>query len=412
MLAEAHGHRKDHRPHVGDRNLQCDVLPDVGQLHADDVAGPHALRGEAALEPAHPFEELPECDLATVPDGGGMRTASSVPLQIAHGVVRPRQLSNPVRRERQRHVGERKRVRDGVCDSRGSADRPALTGALGAQLVDGRRSDEVRDLDRRCLADAGDQVIEEGAGQQLPVRAIRDLFHQRRADPLRHTAHHLPFDDGRVDQDAAILRHHVTEDLDRSGLAVDLGHADVRRVRVRRLAGVISRRNVKDVLTVIALGKLRQRHARLTVDQHRRTVDRESLSRLVEPVRRCVEDRLTKQRRRTVGARRRGDRAATHERSCPVANGRGVGLLDHHALGRDADSGSRNLRERRVRPLSDRGARRLEVNAAVAGEPHARRISARDVRHAPTLEGRRPGARVLDVGADAYADQAAFMARF
>src|SRR5712692_851373 len=88
VLPKAHRQWEDHRTEVGDRELERDVLPHVRQLDADDIAGPHASRAEEALETAHAPEKLLELDLAAVPNGGGVRTATRVPLQVADRVVR------------------------------------------------------------------------------------------------------------------------------------------------------------------------------------------------------------------------------------------------------------------------------------------------------------------------------------
>src|SRR5712691_10080128 len=88
VLAKANWYGEDHRAEVGDRKLERDVLPHVGQPDADDVAGLHASGAEEALEPAHMLDQLLEVDLAAVPHGGGVRTAPRVPVEVADRVVR------------------------------------------------------------------------------------------------------------------------------------------------------------------------------------------------------------------------------------------------------------------------------------------------------------------------------------
>src|SRR5260370_27844832 len=88
VLAKAHRHREDHRAEAGDRDLERDVLPYIGQPDSDDIAAPHASAGEGALEMPHVYEQLLEPDLAAVPYGGGVRTAPCVPLEVADRGVR------------------------------------------------------------------------------------------------------------------------------------------------------------------------------------------------------------------------------------------------------------------------------------------------------------------------------------
>src|SRR5712692_7981940 len=87
VLAKARWYREDHRAEVGDRKLERDVLPHVGQADSDNIAGLHASGAKETLEPAHMLEQLLEVDLAAVPHGGGVRTAPRVPVEIADRVV-------------------------------------------------------------------------------------------------------------------------------------------------------------------------------------------------------------------------------------------------------------------------------------------------------------------------------------
>ncbi len=65
-----------------------------------------------------------------------------------------------------------------------------------------------------------------------------------------------------------------------------------------------------------------------------------------------------------------------------MADPSGVGPLDDDAIWFDLEARGGHLRKRRFRALSDRWTARLQVHKAVIAEPHARRIGARDVRHA------------------------------
>ena len=64
------------------------------------------------------------------------------------------------------------------------------------------------------------RVIHELAGDQLAVIVIDGLFPQRLAEPPRRPAVHLPVDDHRIQNVAAIVHHHVAPDRDLSGIAI------------------------------------------------------------------------------------------------------------------------------------------------------------------------------------------------
>ena len=64
-------------------------------------------------------------------------------------------------------------------------------------------------------------VVEHRGGERLPLRVERHGLVQTGADALRGAAAHLAVHDHRIDQNAAVLDHHVVQDLDQSGLRID-----------------------------------------------------------------------------------------------------------------------------------------------------------------------------------------------
>ena len=140
-------------------------------------------------------------------------------------------------------------------------------------------------------------------------------------------------------------------------------------------------------------------------------VDRHLIDRLAEPIGSRLEDCLAQQPRRTEGAGGSGHRAAAHEGAGPGSDLRGVGLLDDDALRRHAQAGRRDLRESRVRALSDGGTRRLHVHLPIVAEPHACGVGAGDIGHATSAKRRRSRARVFDIRGDADSHEATFGAR-
>ena len=79
--------------------------------------------------------------------------------------------------------------------------------------------------DRRHLGRARQHVVGKRRSERLPLRVERHLLVERGADALRGAAEHLPVDDHRVHQRAAVLDDDVVEDLDRAGLGVDRDRA-------------------------------------------------------------------------------------------------------------------------------------------------------------------------------------------
>jgi len=69
--------------------------------------------------------------------------------------------------------------------------------------------------------------IEVGIRLEVGLVVVGDLLVQDRADSLGDSAADLAFDDGGVDELAAVLDHHVAGDGHKAGLEVDLDPADV-----------------------------------------------------------------------------------------------------------------------------------------------------------------------------------------
>ena len=63
-------------------------------------------------------------------------------------------------------------------------------------------------------------------------------LHERLADALRRAAVHLPLDEQGVDDPAAVVHHHVTQQGDLPGLGIDLDHGDVCAVGEGHVHGV------------------------------------------------------------------------------------------------------------------------------------------------------------------------------
>ncbi len=115
----------------------------------------------------------------------------------------------------------RKRVVDGIGDSRRRRDRSALADALDAEFGVRRERLHVIDARGRHLGRTRQQVVREGRGQRLAGRVERHLFVQRRADALRKSAVNLAVDDHRIDQLAAVFDDDVIENFDVADFRID-----------------------------------------------------------------------------------------------------------------------------------------------------------------------------------------------
>src|SRR5438105_12686045 len=88
VFAQCQRHRHDDRAEGGDRELQGDVLPNVGKPNADDIALAHPARRKQRLNPTHVAEQLLEGDLgASLPDRRARAASRGIPLQVADGLV-------------------------------------------------------------------------------------------------------------------------------------------------------------------------------------------------------------------------------------------------------------------------------------------------------------------------------------
>ena len=116
------------------------------------------------------------------------------------------------------------------------------------------------EVEVRHLGGARDHVVDERAGQDLPVVVVDRLLVQRLRDRLRDAAVHLALDDHRVDDVAAVVDRGVALDRDLAGLAVDLDLGDVRAEREREVRRVEERRRLE--VRLHALGQRVRRPGR------------------------------------------------------------------------------------------------------------------------------------------------------
>ena len=93
-------------------------------------------------------------------------------------------------------------------------------------------------IDDRGLARGRQQVVDERAGQQLPVILVGELLQQRPPDALHQSSDDLALDEHRVDRAADVIGDPVAVDLDAAGLAIDLDRGAVQAIGKAHLLGV------------------------------------------------------------------------------------------------------------------------------------------------------------------------------
>ena len=89
------------------------------------------------------------------------------------------------------------------------------------------------------------RVVHQAPAQQLALRVVHDLLHQRGADRLRGAALQLALDDGRIDGAAGIVQHDVAQQPDTARLDVDLHRARLPPERPRHRVGIEPRAGVE-----------------------------------------------------------------------------------------------------------------------------------------------------------------------
>jgi hypothetical protein len=161
----------------------------------------------------------------------------------------------------------------------------------------------VHELELGDLGRAGNDVVEQRGGAQLALLVVVVSLVQCAAEPLRDRSMDLPLDDHRVDDPAAVLRDHVSHDLDGASLVVDDDDACVGRVwihglgRVEQGAEPISLRGCRHQLRDRYGGARRADHA------HRAVGDLQVCLRRLQPLPGVVHQPLAD------GRARRADRA-------------------------------------------------------------------------------------------------------
>jgi len=184
--------------------------------------------------------------------------------------------------------------------------------------------------------------------QRLGVAIVDHLLEQHGAERLDQCARHLPVDDARIDDAAAIVDHDVAQHLDAASVDVDLDFAGVRAVVVRHRLGHVIAGGFEARRRALGQRKTRRRLQRardLAIGQRARGIAavREHAGLDLDILRRAVKnrggrrDRLVADLGRRLVDSRPADRGlAAGERAQPERRGSRIACDD-------ADAGERGV---------------------------------------------------------------------
>src|SRR5215475_14444976 len=142
-------------------------------------------------------------------------------------------LPDPHRGHWYRNVGHAERrecVQNSVYDRwRGANCRPFAHASDAERIQIGWDFDTVR-LERRHVSRVRHRIVAVAADQRLAAAVVDHGLHERLPDALCRTAMDLTFDKQGVNDTAAIVHHHVTQQRNVPGLGIDLDHGNERKI--------------------------------------------------------------------------------------------------------------------------------------------------------------------------------------
>ena len=135
------------------------------------------------------------------------------------------EVREPCRDQRQRDIGEPKRIRHRI----GNADRRrhAIADALRPERCEGRRRLHVDYLRLRHLGSGRQQIVGQRSRQEASIIAVGIFLVERSAQGLREAAVDLPVHHAGMQDRAAIMHGHVAVDACFKGGAIDLHAAEI-----------------------------------------------------------------------------------------------------------------------------------------------------------------------------------------
>ena len=118
-------------------------------------------------------------------------------------------------------------IHDRVLHGGGRPDRARLPDPLGAEGIHAGGGFGVGGLEGRQVRRARHQIRRQRAGDGVPHVVEHDLLEERLGDALRDSPVLLTPHERRVQDPAAVIDGHVSDQVDRSGLLIHLDHRDM-----------------------------------------------------------------------------------------------------------------------------------------------------------------------------------------
>ena len=140
-------------------------------------------------------------------------------------------------------VAHAERVGDGIGDAGRHAHAIAFGRPLGAERRERRRGFLVQHLHRRNLGHRRNEIVGEGAGEELAGLVVDELLVERGGDALHEGAAHLAVGDHRIEQAAGVVHGDVAVDAHLVAQRIDLdaAHVEHEAVGQRGVDAVVAR---------------------------------------------------------------------------------------------------------------------------------------------------------------------------
>src|SRR5262245_9163669 len=136
------------------------------------------------------------------------------------------------------YAERRKCVQDSIYDRRRGADcRPFAHASDDERIQIGWDFGTVC-LEHRHVSRVRHRVVAVAANQRLAAAVVDHGLHEGLADALCRTAMDLTFDKQGVNDSAAIIHHHVTQQRNVPGLGIDLDDGNVRPIVEQQVLGI------------------------------------------------------------------------------------------------------------------------------------------------------------------------------
>src|SRR5258708_29561255 len=137
---------------------------------------------------------------------------------------------------------------DGTYNSCWSRNSPTLSRAFGLKWIEGSGRRDMFDHHRSRLHRCGEEVIHEGAGNQLPISIVKKLFIESAAHTCCYATVHLTFHDEGINRVPTVVHYDVLADPHLTCAGIYFYLYRVHPTGVCRLLGPEERRHLQSHL--------------------------------------------------------------------------------------------------------------------------------------------------------------------